>query len=120
MKPLKFLADSLKSLREFSVESRHNAGFELDKVQRGEQPEDFKPFPTIGPGVEELRLRDETGAYRVIYIARFADAVYVLHCFQKKTQKTAHTDVELARDRYKALVKMQERAKTEQRKDGKR
>lgn len=83
---------------------RHDAGYPLDKVQRGEQPDDFKPMPSIGKGVEELRVWDDSGTYRVIYTARMADAVYVLHAFQKKTQATARRDVELARKRYTDLI----------------
>jgi phage-related protein/predicted XRE-type DNA-binding protein len=84
MKLLKFVADSLKCLRGFPKEARQDAGYQLDKVQKGEQPDDFKPMPTIGAGVEELRVRDESGIYRVIYTARLADAVYVLHAFEKE------------------------------------
>ncbi len=105
MKLLRFLGDSLKSLREFPEDARHDAGYQLDKVQRGEQPDDFKPMPSIGKGVEELRVWDDSGTYRVIYTARLADAVYVLHAFQKKTQTTAKRDVELARKRYTDLIR---------------
>ena len=108
MKPLRFLGDSLKSLREFPSDSRQDAGYQLDQVQRGKQPDDFKPMPSIGKGVEEIRVRDETGAYRVIYTARLADAVYVLHCFQKKTQATSRRDIELARSRFLELVRSAE------------
>jgi len=73
-------------------------------VQRGAESTDFKPMPTIGKGVEELRVRDESGAYRVIYTARLPDAIYVLHAFQKKTQATAKRDVELAKSRYAILI----------------
>jgi phage-related protein len=74
-------------------------------VQRGAESTDFKPMPTIGKGVEELRVRDESGAYRVIYTARLPDAIYVLHAFQKKTQATAKRDVELAKSRYAELTR---------------
>lgn len=109
MKPLKFHPDAIKSIRLFPEEARKEAGFQLDRVQRGEQPEDFKPFPTIGPGVEELRIHDESGACRVIYTARFAEAVYALHAFKKQTRKTAQADIELATARYKALLKDREK-----------
>jgi phage-related protein len=104
MKPLNFRASSLSDLMSFSDGAKRRAGFELDKVQRGEQPSDFKPMTSIGKGVEEIRLRDETGAYRVVYLARLADAVYVLHCFQKKTQATAKRDIDLAAQRFKDLL----------------
>ena len=74
-------------------------------MQRGEQPDDFKPMPTIGKGVEEIRVWDDTGTYRVIYTARLADAVYVLHAFQKKTQTTAKRDAELAKRRFTELTR---------------
>ena len=105
MKPLRFVGDSLKCLREFPEDAKQDAGYQLDKVQRGEQPTDFKPMPTIGKGVEELRVRDESGANRVIYTARLSDAVYVLHAFQKKTQTTAKRDVELAKSRYAEVTR---------------
>ncbi|WP_034924942.1 type II toxin-antitoxin system RelE/ParE family toxin [Candidatus Accumulibacter vicinus] len=105
MKLLRFLGDSLKCLREFPEDARHDAGYQLDKVQRGEQPNDFKPMASIGRGVEEIRVWDDTGTYRVIYTARLADAVYVLHAFQKKTQTAAKRDVELARRRFTELMR---------------
>jgi phage-related protein len=105
MKTLKFLGDSLKCLRQFPEDARNDAGYQLDKVQRGEQPTDFKPMPSMGKGVEELRVWDDSGTYRVVYVARWADAVYVLHAFQKKTQATSKRDVELVKKRYAELTK---------------
>jgi phage-related protein len=81
VKPIRFLGDSLKALRSFPKEVRQDAGFQLERVQCGGLPDDFKPMPSIGRGVEEIRVRDASGAYRVIYTARLADAVYVLHAF---------------------------------------
>ena len=104
MKRIQFLGDSLKSLREFPEDAKHDLGYQLDKVQRGEQPDDFKPMPSIGKGVEEIRVRDDSGIYRVIYTARLADAVYVLHAFEKKTQTTAKRDIALASKRYAELM----------------
>jgi phage-related protein len=103
VKPLRFLGDWLKSLREFPKDARQNAGYQLEKVQDGKAPDDFKPMPSIGRGVEEIRVWDESGTYRVIYTARLEDAVYVLHAFQKKTQTTSQRDVEIARERWKLL-----------------
>ncbi|NWG29897.1 MAG: type II toxin-antitoxin system RelE/ParE family toxin [Rhodocyclaceae bacterium] len=103
MKPIRFLGDSLKRLRAFPDDARQDVGFQLDRVQRGEQPDDFKPMPSIGPGVEELRVWSEAGTYRVVYTARLVDAVYVLHAFQKKTQQTARADIELAKERFAQL-----------------
>ncbi len=103
MKPVRFLGDSLKCLREFPDDARQDAGYQLDLVQRGGQPDDFKPMASIGKGVEEIRVRDESGAYRVVYTARMADAVYVLHCFQKKTQATSRRDIAIASERYAEL-----------------
>jgi len=103
VKPIEFLGDSLRSLREFPDDAKRDAGYQLDRVQHGLQPDDFKPMPTIGKGVEEIRVRDDSGAYRVIYTARLADAVYVLHAFQKKTQATSKRDIELAKQRFALL-----------------
>lgn len=105
MKQLRFMGDSLKRVREFSPDAKQDAGFQLDKVQRGEQPDDFKPMPSIGKGVEEIRIWDESGTYRVVYTARVAEAVYVLHAFQKKTQTTSKRDIELARIRFEELMR---------------
>jgi phage-related protein len=104
MKPLQFLGDSLKRLRDFPDDAKQDAGYQLDKVQRGEQPDDFKPMPTIGRGVEELRVWSDNGTYRVVYTARMAHAVVVLHAFQKTTQSTSLSDIDLAKQRYKQLV----------------
>ena len=105
MKRLRFLGDSLNCLREFPADAKHDAGFQLDKVQRGEQPDDFKPMPAIGKGVEEIRVRDDSGIFRVVYTARRAEAIYVLHAFQKRTQATAKRDIEVARKRFTELTK---------------
>ena len=105
MKILRFLGDSLKCLREFPEDAKHDAGYQLNKVQRGEQPDNFKPMPSIGKGVEEIRVGDDSDIYRVIYTARLADAVYVLHVFQKKTQATAKRDIELAKKRFTELMR---------------
>jgi phage-related protein len=98
-----FLGDSLKCIRDFPDDVRHDVGYQLDKVQRREQPEDFKPMPSIGKGVEEIRVSEPSGAYRVIYLARRMEAVYVLHAFQKKTQATSRKDLEIARRRFRRL-----------------
>lgn len=99
MKPIVFVGDSLERLREFPVDVRHDSGYQLDRIQRGQMPDDFKPMPSIGKGVEEIRIWDDSGTYRVIYTARLRDAVYVLHAFQKKTQATSKRDIDLARQR---------------------
>jgi phage-related protein len=105
MKPVRFLGDSRKVLREFPKDARHDAGFQLQRVQKGLAAEDFKPMHPIGAGVEEIRISDESGAYRVIYTARLTEAVYVIHAFQKKTRATSQRDVEVARERYRQLIR---------------
>jgi phage-related protein len=105
MKPIRFLGDSLKAIREFPKDARQDAGYQLEKVQDGRTPDDFKPMPSIGKGVEEIRIRDESGTYRVIYTARLRDAVYVLHAFQKKAQATSQRDIDLAKKRLDELMR---------------
>lgn len=105
MKVVRFLGDSQKALRDFPKDARQNAGRQLVKVQRGELPDDYKPRPDIGKGVEELRVWEEAGTFRVIYVANFADAVYVLHAFQKKTQETSKRDKDTAKLRFKQLMR---------------
>ena len=100
MRPVRFLGDSLKFLRDFPQSARHDAGYQLDKVQRGDQPDDFKPMPVIGNGVDEIRVSSSSGAYRVIYLARQPEAVYVLHAFHKKTQATPKKDLKIAKIRF--------------------
>ncbi|MBI5751684.1 MAG: type II toxin-antitoxin system RelE/ParE family toxin [Hydrogenophilales bacterium] len=74
-------------------------------MQRGLAPGDWKPLAAVGKGIKEIRIRDEAGTFRVVYVAKLEDAVYVLHCFQKKTQRTSKADIDLATDRYKALIR---------------
>lgn len=104
-KPVVFQGGSLDDLRAFPLSARRDAGYQLNQVQNGEEPDDWKPMSTIGHGVKEIRVRDETGAFRVVYIAKLADAIYVLHCFQKKTQKTSKKDINMATKRYSDLIK---------------
>lgn len=103
MKRIVWLGDSLRRVRDFAPEARHEAGVQLGLVQAGEEPSDWKPMPSVGLGVNEIRVRIG-GAFRVIYVAKFVEAVYVLHAFQKKSRKTARTDIELARLRFRSLV----------------
>lgn len=105
MKPVRFLGDSLKRLREFPEAAKQDTGYQLDRVQKGQQPDDYKPMASIGKGVEEIRVRDETGIYRTIYSARLTDAVYVLHAFRKKTQTTPKPDIDIAKQRYAELMR---------------
>lgn len=103
MKPLVFLGDALERLKDFPEPVRKEAGVQLHKVQLGFDPSDWKPMATIGPGVREMRIREESGAFRVIYVARIEDAVYVLHAFQKKTQQTGKRDLDLALSRLRQI-----------------
>ena len=102
-KPVEFLGDSLDALKQFPQEIRREAGFQLDRVQQGLEPDDWKPMKTVGKGVREIRLRDSTGAFRVIYVASFDEAIYVLHCFQKQSEQTPKPDIDLAKDRLKQI-----------------
>ena len=103
MKPVIFLGDSLVRLRGFPQGVRRQAGYQVERVQRGLDPDDWKPMTSIGQGVREIRIRDISGAYRVMYLATFADAIYVLHAFAKKTQRTPTRDLQLAELRLKEL-----------------
>lgn len=103
VRPVFFLGDSRKRLGKFPADARRDAGHQLRRLQRGLQPTDFKPMPSIGRGVEEIRVWDQAGTFRVIYTARRAEAVYVLHAFQKKEQATSRRDMEIARKRFAEL-----------------
>lgn len=104
MKAVEFLGDSLDALRAFPESAKREAGFQIHKVQHGDDPDDWKPMVGIGSGVREIRIRDAAGAFRVIYLAKLADALFILHCFQKKSEKTSAHDIKLARTRYKELL----------------
>jgi phage-related protein len=102
-KPVQWVGSARDELRDFPDDVRLEAGFAIWAVQQGEDPPDSKPMPIIGKGVQEIRIRT-TDAYRIFYIAKFAEAIYILHAFQKKTQKTARSNIELGRQRYKQLL----------------
>lgn len=102
-KPIQWLGDSRDRLRRFLSAVRREIGYQLSLVQAGRSPGDWKPMPSVGAGVVEIRVHVE-GEYRVFYVAKFDDAVYVLHVFAKKTRKTSALDVELGKKRYRELV----------------
>jgi phage-related protein len=105
VKPIEFRGRALDDLCLFPAGARREAGYQLYQVQEGYDPDDWKPMNTVGQGVREIRIREKDGAFRVIYVAKFEDAIYVLHCFQKKTQKTSPEDIALASRRYKDLIR---------------
>jgi phage-related protein len=105
IKPVEFLGSSRKALAAFPAEARRAAGHQLEKIQRGIEPTDWKRFHSVGPGSLELRVRDASGEFRVFYVAKFDEAIYVLHAFQKKERKTARLDVDLARIRYTVMIR---------------
>jgi phage-related protein len=102
-KPLSFVGSSRDDLRGFPADARRRAGFELDQVQRGLMPTDWRPMGTIGPGVREIRIHTAL-EHRVFYVTKLEEAVYVLHAFEKKTHKTSRRDLELGRARLSLLL----------------
>ena len=107
-KPLRWVGSSLDELRAFPAEARREAGHQLHRVQLGLMPGDWRPMPDVGHGVNEVRVRT-TGAYRVFYIAKFEEAVYVLHVFEKRTQKTAERDIDVGRQRLAEVFRARRR-----------
>jgi len=103
LKPVAWVGSSFDDLRCFPPIVRKDAGYQLHRLQSGLEAADWKSMPEIGRGVEELRLRCASGIYRIIYLSRIGDAVFVLHCFSKKTQRTAEHDKQIARVRYQAI-----------------
>jgi phage-related protein len=101
---IRWVGSSYDDLLSFPKDARKEAGFELGKVQAGLDPIDWKPFDEVGAGTKEIRIRDASGVYRVMYIAKFEEAIYVIHCFQKKTQTTSKQDKAIAAARYRAVV----------------
>ncbi len=104
MKRISFFGRSLENIKSFPHEAKREVGYQLDKVQNDLSPNDWKPMKAVGAGVNEIRVRDADGIYRVIYVAKFEEAIYVLHAFQKKTQKTSKTDIEIATKAYNKIV----------------
>jgi phage-related protein len=104
-KLIEFLGSSLADLSRFPAPARRGAGYQLYQVQEGLDPDDWKPMNTVGPGAREIRIREKDGTFRIIYVAKFQDAVYVLHCFQEKSQKTNSDDIAIASRRYKDLMR---------------
>jgi phage-related protein len=105
-KEIRWVGSSYTDLLAFPKQPRREAGFQLSRVQAGLDPADWKPFDDVGAGTREVRIRDAKGVYRVMYVAKFEEAVYVLHCFQKKTQTTSKQDKAIAVARYRAVVSL--------------
>lgn len=104
MKDLLWAGSSLEDLRAFPGDARRDAGHQLDQGQQGLEPDDWKPMAAVGPGVFELRIHTAV-EHRVFYVAKFAEGIYVLHAFLKKTQRTSRSDIEIGRNRYRDVVK---------------
>src|SRR5690625_49078 len=104
-KEIRWVGSAYEDLLAFPVEARRQAGFQLSQVQVGLEPGDWKPFDEVGAGTREIRIRESSGAFRVIYVAKFGGAVYVLHCFQKQTRVTSQQDKRIAKARYRAIAK---------------
>ncbi|MBB1248273.1 type II toxin-antitoxin system RelE/ParE family toxin [Rhizobium sp. G21] len=102
---------SFDDIREFPAAARRQAGHDLNLIQAGLPPMDWKAFSTVGPGAYEIRIKSDDNQYRVFYVAKFEEAIYVLHCFVKKSRKTAAFDVEIGQQRYKAMKKLREQMK---------
>ena len=103
MKEIMWVGSSLQDLRDFPEVPRKRAGFQLERLQEGEEPDDFKPMKSVGKGVQEIRIACDDGAFRVFYVVNRPEAIYVLHAFRKTTQKTEKRDLDLGRTRYKSL-----------------
>jgi len=106
-KPIYWVGTSYKDLLSFPKGAKQSAGYQLHRIQNGLAPENWKPFQSIGPGVKEIRISDEGGAFRIMYVAKFSEKIYVLHSFQKKTQKTRSKDIEIAKVRYNAIANVE-------------
>jgi phage-related protein len=103
VKPIEFCGNTLRTIKGFPVQVRHGIGHEMDKVQRGLNPSDWKPMPTVGKGAREIRIH-ECGQYRVIYLASYGNKIHVLHAFRKKTQRTRQSDIKVARTALRNLL----------------
>lgn len=108
-KEIRWVGSAYDDLLAFPDAARRQAGFQLGKVQAGLEPEDWKPFDEVGAGTREIRIREPGGAFRVMYVASFEEAVYVLHCFRKQTRATSLRDKRIAGTRYRAIVNARKR-----------
>ena len=115
-KELYWLGSARTDIRSFPADARRQAGYQLHRVQEGLDPTDWKPMTSIGTGVREIRIRIGT-AHRVFYIARFAEAIYVLHAFEKRSRKAALKDLNIARERYRELLEARRKKGTHAKKD---
>lgn len=104
-KKLTWLGSSLEDLRCFPDAARRQAGYELYRVQQGSEPSDWRPMPSVGRGVAEIRVHSRL-EHRVMYVASFPEAVYVLHALEKRARKTPRNELELARRRYLLLQEL--------------
>ncbi|HEY2414460.1 MAG TPA: type II toxin-antitoxin system RelE/ParE family toxin [Pirellulaceae bacterium] len=109
-KPIVWLGSARSDVRAFSKEARQEAGFQLRRVQQGLSPTDWRPMSGVGPGVVEIRIHS-AGEFRVFYVAKFSEAVYVLHAFHKQTQKTPQREIEIARRRFTELKRIRNKRK---------
>ena len=108
--------NSREVLQSFPEGVRQNLGFQLWQLQQGERPADYRPLPSIGPGVFELRDQDERAWYRVVYLSRIDDVIYVLHSFEKKSREMPRKEFETAKRRFKAVkARLAEEKKHERR-----
>lgn len=103
-KELRWVGSSYSDLLAFPEEARREAGFQLGKIQAGLDPDNWKPIESIGPGTREIRIKEANGIFRVMYVSKFVNALYVLHCIQKKTQKLSSHDTRIAATRYRAII----------------
>lgn len=103
-KEIRWVGSSYDDLRGFPLEVRREEGFQLGRVQHGVDPDDWNPFDDVGSGTREIRIRDANGIFRVMYVAKFEEAIFVLHCFQKKTEATSKRDKDIAEARYRAIT----------------
>lgn len=103
-KPIEWLGSSKQDLRDFPTLARQRAGYQLELIQDGEEPSDWKPMESVGPGAREIRIKCRDGAFRVFYVVSRSEAIYVLHAFRKTTEKTQRCDIDLAKARYRSLI----------------
>ena len=107
IKPVEWIMNSRKDLKKFPDDARNIAGNQIWMVQLGRQPDDWKPMPSVGPGAIEIRIH-QPHEHRVIYVAKFPEAVYVLNAFEKKTPKTPQPEIDKARKAYAEMQRIRQ------------
>lgn len=109
LRPIHFEGSSLEDLKALPKKARQAIGFQLERVQAGADPTNWKPVTGLGKGitgVREIRVEIDSNIYRSAYVTKFGETIAVLHCWSKKTEKMSASDKQLIVDRYRSAKRV--------------